>query len=272
MTRADTEIEVERIDRHRNRVLDHVVIEEPMEIRLNGAPLVVTMRTPGDDIELAAGFLYTERLIAEADDIESIGHCASTEKSPSGCNIVEVKTAEHVAVDLSNAQRNFFASSSCGLCGKTSIKQVHARVTPVVDGFRTTVDILRRLSEQLRLAQTVFDQTGGLHAAGLFDAGGHLICAREDIGRHNAVDKVIGWALLNDVLPLSNHILLVSGRASFEIVQKSLAPSIPVVAAISAGSSLAVELARASNQTLIGFLRGASMTVYCGGGRLVDAD
>ena len=251
------------------QVEDELVVEEPLEIRVGQQSLIVVMRTPGHDFELAAGFLYTESLITSCDDIEIIAYCdeeISEEQSTDFSllqNIVNVRLTE--ALDLetqSGWQRNFHANASCGLCGKMTIESVKHQVSPLHSGLHVNQAVFYQLNDRLRTAQSVFEKTGGLHAAGLFDETGELLIVREDIGRHNAVDKVIGHALLTDLLPLERHILMVSGRASFEIVQKALFARIPVVVAVSAASTLAVDLAAEGNLTLIGFMRGKSMAVY----------
>jgi FdhD protein len=218
------------------------------------------MRTPGDDEELAAGFLFTEGLISSRDDLRAVRPNA---RNRSG-NSIDVFLAAGVAVNLERLARRGFVSSSCGLCGKESIEAVRRRLKPVRSRMKVSAEILALLPEKLRASQPTFERTGGLHAAGIFDCYGHLVVAREDIGRHNAVDKVIGFGLLNGLLPFDNHILVVSGRASFEIMQKSLAARLPIVCAVSAPSSLAAEFARDSRQTLVGFLRVERMNVYAG--------
>ena len=251
------------------RIEDELVVEEPLEIRVGQQPLIVVMRTPGHDFELAAGFLYTESLITSGDDIEIIAYCKedALESQKDGLssleNIVNVQLTETLDLDTQSGwQRNFHANASCGLCGKMTIESVRQQVSPLDSGFYINQGVLYQLNDRLRTAQSVFERTGGLHAAGLFDETGELLIVREDIGRHNAVDKVIGQALLADMVPLERHILMVSGRASFEIVQKALFARIPVVVAVSAGSTLAVDLAEEGNLTLIGFMRGQSMAVY----------
>ena len=251
------------------RVEDELVVEEPLEIRVGQQSVIVVMRTPGQDFELAAGFLYTESLITSVNDIQIIAYCDEVvpEREDTGLssfqNIVNVQLTE--ALDLgtqSGWQRNFHANASCGLCGKMTIESVRQQISPLTSGFCMSQGVLYQLNDRLRTAQSVFERTGGLHAAGLFDERGELLIVREDIGRHNAVDKVIGQALLADMVPLDRHILMVSGRASFEIVQKALFARIPVVVAVSAASTLAVDLAEEGNLTLIGFMRGQRMTVY----------
>ena len=251
------------------KVEDELVVEEPLEIRVGQQSLIVVMRTPGHDFELAAGFLYTESLITCSDDIEIIAYCdddvtASQDSSlASHQNIVNVQFTEELDLDAQSGwQRNFHANASCGLCGKMTIDAVRQQVSPLNSGFRINQTVLYQLNDRLRTAQSVFERTGGLHAAGLFSETGELLIVREDIGRHNAVDKVIGQALLADLVPLERHILMVSGRASFEIVQKALFARIPVIVAVSAASTLAVDLAEEGNLTLIGFMRGQRMAVY----------
>ena len=256
------------------READALAREEPLEIRVRGQSVAVTMRTPGHDEELAAGFLLTEGLVTRREDIIEIAHCQQGEAAQLG-NTLNVFLAPAVVVDFEQLTRHVFASSSCGLCGKATIESVHRQFPPLEeergraprDG-RFTPEVLLELPAKLAAQQATFDQTGGLHAAALFTATGELLVLREDVGRHNAVDKVLGWAFLNGLFPVAEHVLLVSGRASFEILQKALAARVPVVAAVSAPSSLAVEFAQRSGQTLVGFLRGAGMNIYAGEGRL----
>jgi len=245
-----------------SRLDDYLVGEEPLEIRIGKRPISVTMRTPGHDFELAAGFLFTEGVITGSDQIASL-HRVATRGHKS--NVVRVALRRGVAFDKARLQRNFTISSSCGLCGKASIDAVRVRgiARPNPD-LRVSPDILCFLPDALRSGQTLFGHTGGPHAAGLFDATGKLIALREDVGRHNAVDKLIGWALLEKRLPLKDSVLLVSGRGSFEIVQKALVAGVPVVACISAPSSLAVQLAWEFGLTLVGFLRGKRFVLYTG--------
>src|SRR6266511_5013868 len=234
---------------------DDLTIEEPLEIRIGGKPLATTMRTPGNDDELAAGFLVSEAIVHDRSAIAEI--------SADGDNRVIVSLAEGVKLKLNTAQRFGTISSSCGLCGKTSIDAIRQNFPAIKStNVRIDIDTLLSLPEKLRKAQSDFARTGGIHAAGIFDANGELKIVREDIGRHNAVDKAIGHAFLDELLPLDRHLLLVSGRASFEIVQKALAAGLPLVAAISAPSTLAVDFARENNQTLIGFLRPPSFNIY----------
>jgi FdhD protein len=255
---------------------DFLAAEEPLGIRVNGAALTMTMRTPGDDVELAAGFLVSEAVITGPADIAGIKLCDGTacghgDHDGMG-NIADVTLAAGVTVAPS-ARRNFLTTSACGVCGKAGIEDICVlpRAPLAADPARFAPEVLAALPGRLREAQRVFSRTGGLHAAGLFTAGGELIAVREDVGRHNAVDKVVGWALLSGRLPLSGCALLVSGRASFELVQKAVLAGIPLLAAVSAPSSLAVDLAEEAGLALVGFLRGPSMNVYTGAHRLSDA-
>jgi FdhD protein len=250
---------------------DTLAAEEPLEIRVGGRPLTVTMRTPGHDFDLAAGFLVSEGVVSATDQVAGIRYCAgATADGSNTYNIVDVVLADGVPAPDVSLERNFYTTSACGLCGKASLEAVRtsARWTVADDPLRLTPEELASLPDRLRAAQRVFDTTGGLHAAGLFDAAGELICLREDVGRHNAVDKVVGHALREGLLPLRGMILMVSGRASFELVQKALMAGIPMLAAVSAPSSLAVDLAAENGLTLVGFLRGTSMNVYSGTERL----
>jgi FdhD protein len=238
---------------------DTLVREEPLEIRVRGKSIAVTMRTPGHDNEVAAGFLLSEGIIRERDEITEIAPCLESD-SPE--NTLNVFLSPSVEIDFTRLTRHVFASSSCGLCGKASIESVHQHFSPIESNFGVAAETLVDLPNRMRAAQQTFSQTGGLHAAAIFDVQGNLLVLREDAGRHNAVDKVIGWGFLESKLPFDSHVLLVSGRASFEIVQKALAARIPIIAAVSAPSSLAVEFAQESNQTLIGFLRGKTFNIY----------
>ena len=250
------------------RLLDEVAAEEPLEIRIGGEPVNVTMRTPGDDFELAAGFLLTEGIITSREQIARIAYACGRDGQPSG-NLVDVALAAGTTVDAARLERYFFANSSCGICGKASIDAVRAReIQPPSPTFSIDPDVLTRLPDALRAAQRIFGRTGGLHAAALFHPSGAPEAIREDIGRHNAVDKIIGHALLEGRLPLSERVLMVSGRSGFEIVQKALVAGVAIVASVSAPSSLAVQLARDYRLTLIGFLRGSRFIVYAGEGRL----
>lgn len=235
---------------------DQVAHEEPLEIQIGAASLAVVMRTPGDDLELVRGFLHTEGIVSDFAEVVSIHHHSGDE------NVVRVTLANPARLDLEALRRNLFASSSCGVCGKAS-RENALRVAPALnDPARFGTRLLLSLPEKLRSAQALFEKTGGLHAAGLFDGDGQLLIAREDVGRHNAVDKTIGWAAHRRRLPLSGHVLMVSGRVSFEIVQKALAARIPAIAAVSAPTSLAVELAGEAGLLLVGFLRGDALNAY----------
>ncbi|MFI9227366.1 formate dehydrogenase accessory sulfurtransferase FdhD [Streptomyces rimosus] len=253
---------------------DTLVGEEPLEIRLGGRPLAITMRTPGDDFALAAGFLVSEGVLGDAGELANIVYCAgATEDGSNTYNVVDVQLAPGVPVPDITLERNVYTTSSCGLCGKASLDAVRTSarrpLDPPADApGRIAPATLSALPGRLRAAQRVFDRTGGLHAAALFDADGELLDVREDVGRHNAVDKVVGRALQDGRLPLRDTILMVSGRASFELVQKAVMAGIPTLAAVSAPSSLAVDLATESGLTLVGFLRGSSMNVYAGAERL----
>ncbi len=250
------------------RFQDYLVGEEPLEIRVGKYPLSVTMRTPGNDLELAAGFLFTEGLIQRREQIASLESRVDSGEKDRG-NVVQIELQAGLSLNLENTQRNFFAGSSCGICGKASIDSVRVRgIQPPNPDLRLDPDLLCQLPERLRKAQAIFGRTGGLHAAALFDTRGELLVLREDVGRHNAVDKVAGWALLEGRLPLSQHALMVSGRGGFEIVQKAIVAGVPVVASVSAPSSLAVQLARELRLTLVGFLRGKRFIVYAGEERL----
>ena len=243
---------------------DYLAAEEPLEIRVGNEPLSVTMRTPGHDLELAAGFLFTEGIVTKRAQIVTLDAVVQ-DGEPNRGNVVRVAVAPESVPDFEKMKRHFFAASSCGICGKASIDSVRARVLePPNPKFRLDPEVLVRLPDALRASQAVFGRTGGLHAAALFDAKGKLLVLREDIGRHNAVDKVVGWALLENRVPLADAVLLVSGRGGFEIVQKAIVAGFPVVASVSAPSSLAVQLARELRLTLIGFLRGRRFVIYAG--------
>lgn len=242
-----------------SEVSDVTAREEPLEIRVEGRSVAVVMRTPGHDEELATGFLVSEGVVQRPRDILEVSQCPSTGNSKG--NIVDVLLGGAV-VNWDSLTRHVFSASSCGLCGKTSIDSVFQQFPPVKGDWQVTPALIASLPDKLRAAQKTFAKTGGLHASGLFDLDGNLIVLREDVGRHNALDKILGYALQRDLLPLDQHILLVSGRVSFEIIQKALAGGIALVAAISAPSSLAVDFAQKANQTLVGFLRGETMNVY----------
>jgi FdhD protein len=244
---------------------DTLAAEEPLEIRVAGRPLTVTMRTPGDDFDLARGFLVSEGVVSAAPDIAAIRYCAgATADGTNTYNVLDVQLAAGIAAPDASLERNFYTTSSCGVCGKASLEAVRtvSRWSVDRDPIRLSAATIVTLPDKLRAAQRVFDRTGGLHAAALFDARGELQCVREDVGRHNAVDKVVGWALVQARLPLTGMTLMVSGRASFELVQKAVMAGLPALAAVSAPSSLAVDLAREMGLTLVGFLRGTSMNVY----------
>lgn len=259
------------------RRVDVLAVEEPLEIRVSGAPLAVTMRTPGHDVELACGFLVSEGVISRGEEFRSAIHCGGPGTGPSTgsgttgsgsdggntYNVLDVTLAPGVPIPEPN--RTFYTTSSCGVCGKASIDAVEtvSSYDVAVDAASLDVRLLVTFPDALREQQSAFDKTGGLHAAALFDARtGELLVLREDVGRHNAVDKVVGWALHNDRLPLAGTVLQVSGRASFELVQKAVMAGIPILAAVSAPSTLAVDLAASSGLTLVGFLRGETMNVY----------
>ncbi|NUR69902.1 MAG: formate dehydrogenase accessory sulfurtransferase FdhD [Hamadaea sp.] len=255
--------------------LDSLAGEEPLEIRVGHAgqarkPLAVTMRTPGDELDLALGFLFTEGVIRSAEDVVTAQLCAGAE-TPNTYNVVDVVLAPHVPQPDVSAERNFYTTSSCGVCGKASIDAIRTRSAYDLIGDPVTVSpaTLAALPEQLALAQRGFTRTGGSHAAALFSAAGELIAAREDVGRHNAVDKLIGRELREGRVPLVGRVLLLSGRAGFELVQKAWMAGVSVVAAVGAPSTLAADLAAEAGMTLVGFLRPPSMNVYTGGQRIV---
>jgi len=239
---------------------DLVVVEEPLEIRIGEKPLSVTLRTPGDDFDLAAGFLFSESIVQRGEDIQAIRHWGSP-------NVVRVDLRDGVHVDLQRLQRHFYSTSSCGVCGKTSIDALRTHAAPIESSVHIAHGIVATLAESLRGEQKAFDATGGLHAAGIFDANGTLLRIREDVGRHNAVDKVIG-SFFREGVSLDDRVLVVSGRTSFEIVQKAVVARIAVLAAVGAPSSLAVELARDLGLTLLGFVRDGRYNVYSGAGRV----
>ncbi|MFF2923350.1 formate dehydrogenase accessory sulfurtransferase FdhD [Streptomyces celluloflavus] len=253
---------------------DTLAAEEPLEIRLGGKPLAITMRTPGDDFALAAGFLVSEGVLGSADELANIVYCAgATEDGSNTYNVVDVRLAPGVPLPDITLERNVYTTSSCGLCGKASLDAVRTTARWSLDTAADAMppiepETLAALPDRLRAAQRVFDRTGGLHAAGLFTTDGELLDLREDVGRHNAVDKIVGRALQQGLLPLSSCVLMVSGRASFELAQKAVMAGIPVLAAVSAPSALAVDLATEAGLTLVGFLRGTSMNVYAGDHRL----
>jgi FdhD protein len=254
------------------RAMDRAATEEPLEVRLHGRPFAVIMRTPGADRELAAGFLLAESVIGSADDLGTIEHCTQPaagdedrgdDPAAPRENIVNVTLVDRTRVEAMLAERRqVTTNSSCGLCGRQTIESLATDARPIDAAWTIRGAVLARFAEELRRAQAVFDETGGLHAAGLFTSVGDLVTSAEDVGRHNAVDKVIGRMLMRDALPLSGHVLFVSGRSSFEIVQKAFIAGIPIVAAVSAPSTLAVELAARANVTLVGFVRGGNFNIY----------
>ncbi|MCS7476235.1 formate dehydrogenase accessory sulfurtransferase FdhD [Umezawaea endophytica] len=257
--------------RGERRKIDALAAEEPLELRVDGRALAVTMRTPGQDVELAHGFLLSEGVITDLEDISTARFCEGT--GPDGentYNVLDLALAPGVPPPDVGVERNFYTTSSCGVCGKAALDAVRLKTSfsPAGDPCRVGVDVLTTLPDVLRTQQKVFASTGGLHAAGLFTSSGEPLVVREDVGRHNAVDKVLGWALMNGRIPLRDHVLMVSGRASFELVQKAAMAGIPVLSAVSAPSSLAVELAEEQGMTLIGFLRGDSLNVYTGAERV----
>jgi FdhD protein len=255
---------------------DTLTVEEPLELRVGGSPLTVTMRTPGHDIELVHGFLLSEGLIRTADDVALARYCegavvsGETGFDENTYNVIDVTLAPGVTPPAASATRSFLTSSSCGVCGKASIEQLRAQSAYDVraDATEFAAKVVVELPDALRAEQRSFDKTGGLHAAGLFTADGELLVAREDVGRHTAVEKVVGWALLNGRLPGAGCVLVVSGRASFELTQKSIMAGIPCLAAVSAPSSLAVECAEDAGMTLLGFVRDSRLNVYAGGHRI----
>ncbi|MGA8987589.1 formate dehydrogenase accessory sulfurtransferase FdhD [Aeromicrobium sp.] len=250
---------------------DSLAVEEPLEIRINGRSLSVTMRSPGDDFDLVAGFLVSEGVIHAADQLTSMRFCAGTDDDGlQTFNVVDAALSADTPPPDVSLERHVFTSSSCGICGTASIDAVHkaAHFGQLDDESAWSQDLLGSLPDRLREGQKVFDRTGGVHAAGLFDSSGTLLCLREDVGRHNAVDKVVGWALREGRLPLAGTALQVSGRTSFELVQKAHMAGIPVLAAVSAPSSLAVEHAQSAGMTLLGFSRGGSFNVYAGSQRI----
>ncbi|MCD2198038.1 formate dehydrogenase accessory sulfurtransferase FdhD [Actinomycetospora endophytica] len=258
-----------------NRRPDALAAEEPLEIRVDGRSLAVTMRTPGHDVELAHGFLLTEGVITSPADIGTARYCDSVDDSGRNTyNVLDVALAPGVAPPDDSVERRFYTTSSCGVCGKASLDAVRTKTVypPEKDDVELSAEVLFGLPDALRAAQKVFDSTGGLHGAGLFTADGALLVAREDVGRHNAVDKVIGHALLAGRVPAAGTVLMVSGRASFELTQKAVMAGVPALAAVSAPSSLAVEMADDAGMTLVGFLRGRSMNIYAGASRVTGID
>ncbi|MFJ6214543.1 formate dehydrogenase accessory sulfurtransferase FdhD [Streptomyces sp. NPDC092296] len=249
---------------------DSLAAEEPLEIRVGGQPLTVTMRTPGHDFDLVAGFLVAEGLLHSGEQLAALRYCAGTDETGANTyNVVDASIRGLVKLPVS-LHRNLITSSACGICGRDTVEAVRTRSRwdVAADPLSVEPDVLYALPDRLRAAQKAFDSTGGLHAAGLFDGDGELLCVREDVGRHNAVDKVVGWALREGRLPLAGHLLMVSGRASFELTQKAAMAGLPVLAAVSAPSGLAVDLATELGLTLVGFLRGRSANLYAGAHRI----
>ena len=272
---SKTKVRVRSVEEGRARIRpDSLATEEPMEIRLVSdeakQTVAVTMRTPGADFELAAGFLYGEGIVSSPEDILKISYCIDPDiDAEQQYNIVNVELRGGRDYDLKPLERHFYTTSACGVCGKASLEQLELRGCPVIPpGPELTPQKIYALPDKLREAQGLFEATGGLHAAALFDREGELVALREDVGRHNATDKLVGWALLEGRLPLSDCVVMVSGRSSFEILQKCLTAGVPVVCAISAPSSLAVDVARQFGMTLIGFLRGSRFNVYSGHERI----
>lgn len=277
MTSQVRSVQVKKISNEKQESTpDLLAMEEPLEIRIGFGPMndrqqkkiSVTMRTPGHDFELASGFLFTEGIIQNFDQIESIKYCEDVGKQEEKENVVRVELKSDVTIDFEKLQRHFYTSSSCGVCGKSSIDSVRVTCKKLNDNFSVSSSVVHTLPEVLRKAQRVFEYTGGLHAVGLFNATGELILLREDVGRHNALDKLIGAMLFKKNVPLSDHVLLVSGRASFELVQKAAVAGIPILAAVGAPSSLAVDLAKEFGMTLLGFVRDQRFNIYCGDQRI----
>ena len=273
---SKTRARVRTFEKDKTRLRSDVLAtEEPMEVRLVTADetktVAITMRTPGNDFELAAGFLHGEGIVSSREEIRRISYCVDREvDADQRYNIVNVEVAGGSRdYDLPSLERHFYTTSACGVCGKASLEQLELRGCPVIPpGPEVSPETIYALPDRLREAQGLFDATGGLHAAALFDADGNLVALREDVGRHNATDKLVGWALLEGRLPLSQNIVMVSGRSSFEILQKTLTAGVPVVCAISAPSSLAVDVANEFGITLVGFLRGERFNIYAGFDRI----
>ncbi len=273
MGRVTARRPVRRVTAHGEIVRpDTLAVEEPMEVRVGGTALAVTMRTPGNDFDLVHGFLLTEGVIGGRDDVAVARYCAGVDEAGRNTyNVVDVTLAAGTAPPQVGVERNFYTTSSCGVCGKASLDAVQlvSRYSPAADDVVVKATVLTTLPDSLRDAQKVFDATGGLHAAALFTPEGALLVLREDVGRHNAVDKVVGWAVQSGRVPLRGCVLMVSGRASFELVQKAVMSGVPVLAAVSAPSSLAVDLAVEAGVTVVGFLRGQTMNVYSGQHRVL---
>jgi len=281
MTTSSHAVDISKVsDSLQQALTDYVAIEEPLEIRLGfstpegrvSRSISITMRSPGHDDELAAGFLFTESIVKQASDIVSIDPCGSAAPDSGHFNVIRVELSPTVEVDLGRLQRHFYTTSSCGVCGKASLDALRAVGVEAIttDGPMFAKHALISVPEKLRTQQDTFDKTGGLHASAVFDVGGNLLATMEDIGRHTAVDKVIGALLLGDKLPASDYGLVVSGRASFELMQKATVAGIPLLAAVSAPSSLAVQVAQEFNMTLVGFLRGNTFNIYAGAQRIAQ--
>lgn len=279
MTSTSQAITVEKVRRDSAKsVADFVAVEEPLEIRLGYATpqgrtassISITMRTPGNDAELAVGFLYSESIIQTGNDVASVEHVGDVAPDTGNHNIIRVDLAPHVSVDLGRLQRHFYTTSSCGVCGKSSLDALRVTGAETLDlaHGQFPSKVLTAMPESLRTRQETFDQTGGLHAAAAFTSQGEILVVHEDVGRHNAVDKVVGALLKQRLLPASELGLIVSGRASFELMQKTVVAGFPLLAAVSAPSSLAVQLAEEFNVSLVGFLRGETYNIYCGGERI----
>ena len=266
MSDSSSEFDIHKVIKDVNTTTrDHIAREEPLEIRVEGKSIAVVMRTPGNDRELAAGFLLSEGVVQSEEEIFEISECPGNAKNPrEKGNLIEVMLMKGASFDAKSLTRHVFSSSSCGICGKATIESVFGNFPKIKTQTAISTEEIASYPDKLIAVQKTFEKTGGLHASAIFDEHGEIVILREDVGRHNALDKVIGWSLLEKKLPLSNHTLLLSGRISFELMQKALAAGIPTVAGISAPSSLAVEFARASGQTLIGFLRGETMNFYAG--------
>lgn len=258
------------------RKQDYLAVEEPLEIRLQAGTdtrtLAITMRTPGHDYELAAGFLFAEQVVQQREEIAQMTYCLGEDSTEQEYNTLSLTMRASQLPDLPQLQRHFFTNSACGVCGRTMLEDLALRhPQPVPPGPQVTPELLYQLPDRLRQSQALFQHTGGLHAAALFDAHGQLLAVREDVGRHNALDKLMGWGLLNDRLPFNQHIIMVSGRASYELLQKCLAAGAPILCAVSAPSTLAVSLARQFGVTLVGFLRGRRFNIYANPERVVDS-
>jgi len=273
VSRSVLTVPVERVEGQTSaQVQDLLAVEEPLEIRLNDQPVSITMRTPGNDFELAAGFLLSEGIVGNARDIQSIRHRESDGNPRQAGNSVVIDLAPDVPADLDRLRRHFYTTSSCGVCGRASIEALEIQTCAIAprDAPRIAAPVIHGLPDALRQSQPVFERTGGLHAAALFDSKGALLAVREDVGRHNAVDKLLGAEFLAGRTPLHERLVLVSGRTSFELVQKCLMAGVPVLAAVGAPSSLAVEAARRFGMTLIGFLRGGRFNIYSGHARIAS--